>query len=844
MKIRLSLLAIALAVIACQSATINIEQKTPTPQADPTSTKSYNLPAPTRSPNRGGWLDEIIVSVVAADAAVAQIQRGDLDIYASGLSSADLPQIQAAGLNYSKQYGLFYELTFNPVGPTFPATGKLNPFSSAKVREAMNWLVDRSYINQEIFAGDGLEKFLPITTQFPDYADLADVARRLEAKYAYDPDKANEVISIEMVNMGATKDDAGKWQFDGEPVTLIFLIRTDSDGTRVPIGDYAASQLERIGFTVDRKYRTSSESSPLWVGGNPADGKWHIYTGAWSATVIDRDQGDNFQFYYSSNSAYGFSPLWQAYTPSEEFNKLNDDLSYNRFITLDERRVAFARALELSLEDSVRVWLIDGKNFAPYDTNVSVAYDLAAGVDGAQLWPYTLRFTDREGGTLRWGQPDLFVDPWNPVSGSNWAFDASSQRATQSGGVMADPFTGLFHPLRIEKADVIVQEGLPVGATLDWVNLSFEPEIVVPKDAWADWDAAAHRFITTEEKYGEPVTAKVKSVVYYPADMLKTVKWHDGSNLSVADFIMGMIMTYDISKPESPIYDESRVANLENFLSIFKGTRIVSTDPLVIEYYTDAYQLDAEWNVTTWWPQYGYGEAPWHTIAIGNLADAAGELAYSADKADYTRTEWMSFIGGPSLQILNKYLLQADAETYIPYPETLGQYITPEEAAVRYANLKAWYQDHGHFWVGTGPYYLDRAYLNEKTLALKNNGYYPDASDRWSGFGEPKIAEVAINGAAQILIGQEATFDVFVTFEGAPYPQAEIKQVKYLLYNAQGEVVQTGLVEAVADGWYTITLPADVTALLSAGSSKLEVVVSPLPVTIPTFAAFEFLAAP
>ncbi len=799
---------------------------------------------PERRAGFGGWLDEIVFSVVSASAAVTQIQAGAIDIYASGLSSNKLPEIQEAGFNYSKQNGLFYELTFNPVGPTFPATGKLNPFSSAKVREAINWLVDRGYINQEVYAGGALEKFLPITTQFPDYAELADVARKLEAKYAYNVEKADAAITAEMEAMGATKGADGKWMYEGEPVTLIFLIRTDSDGTRVPIGDYVSGQLESIGFTVDRQYKTSSEASPLWVGGNPSDGLWHIYTGAWSATVIDRDQGDNFQFYFSPSSAYGFSGLWQAYTPTEEFNKLCDDLAYNRFANLEERRVAFARALELSLEDSVRVWLIDGKNFAPYNTNVEVTYDLAAGIDGAQLWAYTLRFIDREGGLMKWGQPDLFVDPWNPVAGSNWAFDASAQRSTQSGGVMADPFTGLFHPLRIEKADVVVQEGLPVGATLDWVTLSFEPEIVVPDDAWVDWDAAAGKFITASEKFTQTQTAKVKSVTYYPADLYETIKWHDGSNISAADFVMGMIMTFETAKPESAMYDESRVSNLDSFMSVFKGIKIVSTEPLVIEYYTDAYQLDAEWNVTTWWPQYGYGEGAWHQIAIGNLADAAGELAYSADKADVKAIEWMSFIGGPSLEILGKYLDQAASESYIPFPDTLGQFITAEEAAARYSNLKTWYEDHGHYWIGTGPYYVDKAYLVEKTLVLKNNGYFTDAADKWATFGTPKIAEVEIDGAAQVTIGSEATFDVFVSFEGAPYAQADIKQVKYLLYNAQGEIVQVGEATFVADGQYSVTLPADVTSTLEAGSNKLEVAVVPLVVSVPTFFTFEFITAP
>jgi len=821
------------------------EAPAPAAEEKPTEVVPTEAPAAPATTRKGAWLDEIVFSVVDGGSAVTQLQAGAIDIYGDSLAADVYPSIQQAGMDYAKANGLFYEITYNPVGPVFESTGKLNPFSVPAIREATNWLFDRDYLNQEVYAGGSLAKFLPITTQFPDYADLADVARKLEAKYAYNPDKANEVISAEMEKLGATKVD-GKWTFNNEPVTLIFLIRSDSDGTRVPLGDYVANQFESIGFTIDRQYKTSSEASPLWIQGDPADGLWHFYTGAWSANIIDRDQGDNLQFYFTPASQYAFSPLWQAYTPVEELSKLADDLAYNRFTNLEQRRAAFARAIELSLEDSVRVWLIDGKSFSPYKPEVSVSYDLAAGVDGAQVWPYTLRFEDKEGGLMKWGGSDLFVDPWNPVAGSNWAFDAAPQRATQSGATMADPYTGLYRPFNAEKAEVTVVEGLPVGVTLPWVKLDFASKIEVPADAWVDWDAENGKFITAAEKFPEGVTAQSKTVVYYPADLYERVKWHDGSSLSAADFIMNLIMTFDTGKEGSPIYDESRVANLEAFMSVYKGSRIISTEPLVIEYYSDAYSLDAEVSVglpvlATMWPQYGFGEAGWHQIAVGNLSEQNQELAYSTDKADALEIEWMSFIGGPSLEILAKYLDQATAESYIPYPNVLGQYITAEEAAARYANLKAWYGAHGHFWLGTGPYYLEKAFLTEKTLSVKLNPDYPDLADRWAGFGEPKIAEVEIDGAGQIMIGNEATFDVFVSFGGQPYPTSEIKQVTVLLYNAKNEIIYTGLAEAVADGQYQVVLSAEETAKFEAGSNKIEVAVVPLPVSIPTFASIEFI---
>jgi peptide/nickel transport system substrate-binding protein len=521
-SITLSFLVVfSLLIAACQpqAATATEPAIGPT-AAGPTATEAPTeepvAPTPEPTTRRGGWLDEITISVVGADSVITQLQAGAIDLYTSGLASRDLPAIQDAGLKSSVEIGgTFYELTYNPYGPIFDGTGKLNPFAVAKVREAMNWLVDRNYLNQEVYAGGGLPKFFSIVTNYPDYADLADVVRPLESKYAYNPDMANEVISAEMETLGAELVD-GKWTYEGEPVTIIMLIRTDHDGTRVPIGDYVASQLESIGFTVDRQYKTSSEASPIWVGGNVADGLFHIYTGAWGATVIDRDQGDNFQFYSTSQSAYSFTTLWQNYACGEEFDEMADDLAYNRFTSLDERRETFGRILEMDIECGLRTWLIDGASYAPFNQNVEVTYDIAAGIGNGALWPYTIRLADQEGGSLKVGQPDLFVDPWNPIAGSNWSFDGSVQRATQSYGVVFDPHTGLTWPQRIERAEVTVQEGLPVGVTHDWLTLDFEAEIAVPEDALVDWDAENQVFITAAEKFPEGTTAQVKSVVYYP----------------------------------------------------------------------------------------------------------------------------------------------------------------------------------------------------------------------------------------------------------------------------------------------------------------------------------------
>ncbi len=793
------------------------------------------------SPAKGPLANTVVfVSQDSAEAAVSQLKAGEIDIYAYSVSDQTLFQDVKAdpNLSYSTAYGSYTELTFNPVGPTFK-DGRLNPFGNPRIREAMNWLVNRDYIVQEIYGGLAVPKYTSLNSSFADYARYVDTCRAIEAYYAYNPDKAREVISAEMEAMGAQLVD-GKWQYNGQPVTILFLIRTEDE--RQAIGDYVANQLESIGFTVERMYKTRSEASPIWVRSDPAEGQWHIYTGGWITTAISRDDGTNFSFYYTPRD-YPI-PLHQAYTPSEEFDGVALRLRNNDFKSMEERGELFKKALWLAQQDSVRVWLVDQISFSPQKKDLVVTYDLAGGVAGSSMWPYTIRWEGKEGGTVKWSQPGVLIEPWNPIGGSNWIYDQTPARATMDYATLPDPFTGLAWPERIEKAEVFAQKGLPISKTLDWISLEFVDEIQVPGDAWADWDATNQKFITVAEKYPEGTTSLIKSVVYYPKDLFDKVAWHDGSRLTIGDFVMAMIMTFDPGKPESAIYDEAAASNLEAFQAHFKAVKIVSTDPLVIETYDDLYYLDAELNVYGWWPNFTYGPASWHALALGVLAEANGELAFTADKADANQVEWTSYVAGPSLEILKKYADQAKADNYIPYAATLGQYVKAGEARARWDNILKWYETYGHFWVGTGPFYLEKVNPVESTLTLQRSAAFPDPADKWARFGAPKIAVVEVTGPTSVTIGSEATFEVLVTYRGAAYPLSEIGTVKYLLYNAKGQLVGTGEAGAVEDGKFKIVLPADVTKLLEAGSNKLEVAVTSLVVSVPSFASIEFVTAP
>ncbi len=791
----------------------------------------------------GTWVEEVIVTEEeSASAALTQIEVGELDIYPYTISDPELYDVilESEDIRYEESYGSYNELTYNPAGPEFEGTGELNPFSVPRIREATNWLIDRDYIVDEIYGGLAAARTLPLNTVFPDHARHIVKARELETYYDYDPTRAEEVISEEMENLGAEMVD-GVWHYEGDPVELIFIIRSEDE--RLEIGDYIASELEDIGFVVDRQYMTAAEASPIWMAGDPHAGEWHLYTGGWISTVVSRDQAGNFDFFFTPRGMA--QPLYGAYEPEPEFDELSDRLARRDFSTMEEREEMMERALDLALETSKRVMLVDEMSVAPMADNINVAADIAGGIHGSYMWAYTLRDEEEPDASIDMAMPSIIPDPWNPLDGSNWIYDMMLIRGTSSRPTMFDPFTGLHWDQLIEKAEVTVKEGLPVERTLDWVELDFAEEIEVPEDAWIGWDPEEQVFSDVGTEHPEGLTANRKVTVHYPEDFLEEHKWHDGSTFDVADMILPLILSYDRAKEESAIYDEAQVPGYQSFIEHFRGFRLVSEDPVVIEYYSDTYYLDAEWNAYTaawsFFPWYDQGIGAWHTLGLALDVEAAELAAHSASKADALDVEWLSMIGGPSLEYLEEHLQEAMADNYIPYEATLGEYISEDAAADRWANLQEWYDDKGHFWVGNGPFYLRDVHPVEGVVELARNEDFIDPADRWVHFEDPPIADVNISGPNIVEAGEDAVFEADITFAGEPYAIEDMDTVAFLLFDAEGNLVETADAEAVEDGLWQAELPGEVTDELPTGGAQIEIVATPLLVAIPTIEDTEFV---
>jgi peptide/nickel transport system substrate-binding protein len=383
---------------------------------------------------------------------------------------------------------------------------------------------------------------------------------------------------------------------------------------------------------------------------------------------------------------------------------------------------------------------------------------------------------------------------------------------------------------------------------LEWAELNFVSEIVVPEDAWSDWDAENQVFITAGERFTETMTSKSKVVMYYEDDYFDKMKWHDGSPVTLADHIMFMILAFDQAKEASPYYDEATVPAFGTFMDAFKGWKIVSEDPLVIEYYTDAFFLDAENNVTNfraaYSSAYNQGQGAWHNLAVGLRAEANGEAAFSASKAEALEVDWLSYLAGPTIEIMLNQLTAASEEGWIPYAPTLSQYVSAEEAAERYANLVEWHRRYGHLYIGTGPFFLQKAFPVEGTLILQRYEDYPDMADKWNQYATAPIPDVLLDGLDRVTIGEEAVYDIFVDLNSDPYPAGDIMMVKYLVFNAKGELAFTGEGELVEDGYWTATLTAEMTASLDEGSNQIVAIVVSNRALVPVRDTMQFVTSP
>ena len=93
------------------------------------ATLSYTVVA--QEVPKGPWVDEVVfIEEGDPDKILEMLKNNEIQIYFDEITEPEKYQrMLDYGLEVWFSYALYYELTFNPVGPVFNTTGKLNPFA-------------------------------------------------------------------------------------------------------------------------------------------------------------------------------------------------------------------------------------------------------------------------------------------------------------------------------------------------------------------------------------------------------------------------------------------------------------------------------------------------------------------------------------------------------------------------------------------------------------------------------------------------------------------------------------------------------------------------------------------
>jgi len=263
-----------------------------------------------------------------------------------------------------------YSLMLNPipneapyqVTPNGTETVFFNPFAIKEIRFALNDLINRQYICDEVVTNSQVDftfKELDHPMGFLYY----DLALSLGLSEAGNEQKALNVIEAAMQAASDLEENKGKllkvdgqWQFNGAAVIIQFTIRND-DSNRQRIGDYIASQLEKAGFSVEKDYKNMADAVGEVYYTDPEDFKWQMLTEGWTCVINPA--------YSTANLAMAYAP-WYERMPggfvedswdyeNPELDRLTQALTKDYTFSQDEKVNLILSAVELGLKEAVRI---------------------------------------------------------------------------------------------------------------------------------------------------------------------------------------------------------------------------------------------------------------------------------------------------------------------------------------------------------------------------------------------------------------------------------------------------------------------------------------------------------
>lgn len=745
----------------------------------------------------GPATDTIIFKEVDKALAAQAVKSGDIDYYIFGLTPAQT-EILAGDPNYAL-YTAPAGINDIGVNPAPSTETILNPFSIKEVRFALNYLVDRAYIVNNIYQGFAAPMYAFLSPYDPDYVTIYDLIAKYE--FGYDLTTAASIIDSAMTAANYTKQE-GKWYKGGSPVTIKFVIRTEDE--RRDIGDALASALGKVGFTVNRQYMTFGQAIPIVYGTDPGELQWHLYTEGWGKGALTKYDASTINQFGAPWFTWmpGFMEEgWWSYT-NDTIDELGKRIYNGNFTSKAERDALYKNCSEMIVQEAARIWCVTTLDIHPASANVKgLTEDLGTGLRSH----YNLREAYIAGeDTITVGNLHVWTEAtvWNPIAGHDDVYSVDIWRAVEDNFIWSHPFSGLPQPFRAKYT--VTTEG-PTG------------KLDVPSTAFL-WNATANEWVAV----GSGVKATSK-VVFDLSNYLGD-KWHHNVTIGWADILYSLQQVYEIAYDTTKSGLESTTAaQLKQILPQFKGYKIAATDNTLTVYvdfwhFDDNYIADYAMQLIDGDPPCAH--YPWEVLAaMDRLVFTTKSYAYSDSASDKFQVPWLSLVLSDHATAVNSAVQALSFSDLEKIFTVLGtSYATSTDLTGRKANCSAWFTAHGHMVIEDGAFYLDEFSAAGGSAVLKafRDPTYPFTSGTWS-YGRATPPEITNVGIPTVVPGGAASF--VVELSGVP-PMG----VKYLIRDPlTGAILDIGDADALTASKFVIKLSANFTAALEPGLYELSV---------------------
>lgn len=813
--------------------------------------KKANSPIKAEKAKNGVYADKVIYSVFMDESVgLKDVVEGRLDmvytgtpsVLINGLSDTDREKIDI----YSVPSGSL-ALWLNPIPNKAPYTvtttaGEevFNPLAIREVRYALNFLVNRKQIVDEVLLGYGSPMFTLINPDVPGSYKYNLLPAKLGMTDTGDFPKAQAMISEAMQKASELPENKGKlvkngkfWEYNGKPALIKFYIRVDDPTQRLVIGREIADQLEVCGLKVERLEWDRSRSGKAVYGGNPQDYTCTMYTEGWgsggTAAYHDVNLSQMGAPYYGYMPGGGNSEYWNY--KNDEIDKLGMMGIYGQFLTADDYWKSNLRMNELIMHDSIRIWLASQSQlFITNKTRVADRVMYGAG-DGFNMFSVrTANIPADSNGekVLRVGQfsamGKLFMCAWNPIGtgGFTDTFSSNIIGALSDPATENSPATGIPMALYVEfdadslkSAPKVIEKIGEDGESEPAMSgtLPVNPEAEIYDSATKTW-----------KKVGSGVTSAVET----RSRLVKGFYWHNGEPMSLADVRFADAFWVEWCTKDGaddPYYDEPLETQMRSSIDNNKGTLYKSDDGYVHTFSNYFFAPDNRETAGGTAISAKAANPGRRTIFPWEIYEACSEIAAHGGASG---TKWNIVEADENeidvVQARCVADISAKLQEFIDtkhIPASLQGYITENDAIKRYKASIDFINKHGHAFISNGPCILDKIDTVANSMTMVPFDKYPiKANEFIERYATTMTAIDYIKVPTNATAGNDAVFEITVSQCAFPRVDSEPSTAAKVTLNLQLPDGSEKVYEAAhtENGVYTVTVPAADTANLPAGA--------------------------